>query len=96
VHDPSPIRLRQGFGGSTLPLGEGRTSLRHNIASYLPGFRVKQAMPKLPDMSKAAVLKREQMVREPIPVPEAAAAPKIRIAQSRMGPATRKKKKKAA
>jgi hypothetical protein len=52
-------------------------------------------MPKLPDMSKAAVLRREQMVREPMPVPEAAAAPKIRIAQSRMGPATRKKKKVA-
>jgi hypothetical protein len=57
------------------------------------GYR--DPMPKLPDMSKAAVLRREQMVREPMPVPEAAAAPKIRIAQSRMGPATRKKKKVA-
>jgi hypothetical protein len=50
------------------------------------------AMPKLPDMSKAAVLKREQMERTPPPVPAIAEKPKIRIAQSRIGPAPRKKK----
>ena len=52
-------------------------------------------MPKLPDMSQAAVLKRAQMERTPMPAPAAAEAPKIRIAQSRIGP-TRKKKKTAA
>lgn len=52
-------------------------------------------MPKLPDMSQAAVLRRAQMERTPMPAPAAAEAPKIRIAQSRIGP-TRKKKKKAA
>jgi hypothetical protein len=53
-------------------------------------------MPKLPDMSKSAVEKRALMVREPMPVPQAPEKPKIRIAQSRLGPAPRKKKAKAS
>ena len=52
-------------------------------------------MPKLPDMSKAAVLKREQMVRTPPPAREVDEKPKVRIAQSRIGPAPKKKKKVA-
>jgi hypothetical protein len=43
-------------------------------------------------MSKAAVEKRSNMVRAPLPAPTAPEKPKIRIAQSRLGPAPRKKK----
>jgi hypothetical protein len=48
-------------------------------------------MPKLPDMSKTAIEKRAQMQRPSLPVPQDE-KPKVRIAQSRIGSPTRKKK----
>ena len=49
-------------------------------------------MPKLPDMSDAAVLKRLLMKRSPPPV-QAEEKPKVRIAKSRTGKTVKKKAK---